>query len=109
MSAAWVGTTVLVTHASTHRSTQGIAQAIGRRPYTSTMTPKTDRDRDLVEELHEDARWSTWTNTIPRWRIGRRDRVPSDPGIRTFMLAAILVVGAVAGGIALIVLLLSTS
>ena len=73
------------------------------------MTRKGNRDRDLVQELHEDARWSMWTNTFTRWRIGRRDRVPSDPGIRTFMLAALLVIGAIAGVVTLIVLLLRTS
>jgi hypothetical protein len=73
------------------------------------MTRKGDRDRDLVQELREDAKWSMWTNTFPRWRIGRRDRVPSDPGIRTFMLAALLIVGAIAGVVALIVLLLRLS
>ncbi|HYZ12173.1 MAG TPA: hypothetical protein VFA08_01000 [Actinomycetota bacterium] len=69
------------------------------------MTDGSDADRDIVRELHGDQRWSTWTNSIERWR--RRQNLKGslrrDPGIGTFMLAALIVVGVVVGVIAFVV------
>jgi hypothetical protein len=76
--------------------------------YTATVGKKRERERDIVGELHEDARWSMWTNTFVRRRGWGRGSLPRDPGVRTFMLAAILIVGialAVAGFIAVVVAL----
>ena len=73
--------------------------------YTATVTKKRDRERDIVRELQEDAKWSMWTNTYTRKRYLGRPRFPPDgPGLRTYMLAAILVVGAVVAAIAIIAL-----
>jgi len=65
------------------------------------------RGRDVVSELHEDARWSTWTNSILRWRVrGRPGRFSRrDVSVWTFMAAAVAAGAAVAGVIGLIVLL----
>jgi hypothetical protein len=70
------------------------------------VSRKSRAERDIVQELHEDARWSMWTNSIERWR-GRlhRGSISPDPGIRTFMLAALLVAGVVVGAIVAVVLL----
>jgi hypothetical protein len=68
------------------------------------MTEGSDADPDIVRELHEDQRWSMWTNSIERWR-GRQNLKGSlrrDPGVATFMLAALVVVGVVVGAIALV-------
>jgi hypothetical protein len=68
------------------------------------MTEGPDADRDIVRELHEDQRWSMWTTSVERWR-GRQNLKGSlrrDPGVGTFMLAALVVVGIVVGAIALI-------
>lgn len=72
------------------------------------MTEGSDADRDIVRELHEDQRWSTCTNSIERWR-GRQNLTGSlrrDPGVGTFMLAALIVVG---GAIALVVFVFTLS
>ncbi len=79
------------------------------RPYTAAVTKEQDPERDIVRELQEDANWSMWTNAHQRWRDRPRGPVPSDPGVRTFMLAAGLVVGVVLGAVALIVLLFKLS
>jgi hypothetical protein len=71
------------------------------------MAKKRGRERDIVQELQEDAKWSSWTNSIERWRGRPRGSVPHDPGIRTFMLTAVLVVGLVLGVIGLVALLLA--
>jgi hypothetical protein len=71
------------------------------------MAKKRGRERDIVRELREDAKWSSWTNSIERWRGRPRGSVPHDPGIRTFMLTAVLVVGLVLGVIGLVALLLA--
>jgi len=71
------------------------------------MAKKRGRERDIVRELQEDANWSSWTNSIERWRGRPRGPVPRDPGVRTFMLAAVLIVGIVLGVIGLVVLLLA--
>ena len=76
--------------------------------YTATVTKKPDRDRDIVRELQEDAKWSTWTNTFGRQRgWGRPRSLPHGVGLRTYMLAAIIILGIVVGVIGLIALLLS--
>jgi hypothetical protein len=62
--------------------------------YTATVTKKRDRDRDIVRELQEDAKWSMWTNTFGRQRgWGRPRSVPHSVGLRTYMLAAIIILG----------------
>ena len=69
------------------------------------MTEGSDADRDIFRELHVDQRWSTWTNSIERWR-GQQNLTGSlrrDPGVGTFMLAALIVVVVVVGAIALVV------
>jgi hypothetical protein len=65
------------------------------------MARKRPRERDIVRELQEDAKWGSWTNSIERWRGRPRGSVPHDPSIWTFMLAAILIVGVGVGVIAL--------
>ena len=75
--------------------------------YTLTVTRRRDRERDIVEELQEDAKWSSWTNTFARQRGWGRGSLPRDPGLRTYMLAAVLVLGTVVAVIGLIVLLLN--
>jgi hypothetical protein len=69
------------------------------------MAKKRRGERDVVRELQEDAEWSSWTNSFERWRGRPRGSVPRDPGVRTFMLAAVLVVGVVVGVIGLVALL----
>jgi hypothetical protein len=70
------------------------------------VTKKRGRDRDIVQELQEDTQWSSWTNTFGRQRgWGRPRSLPHGVGVRTYMLAAIIIlgtVGAVAGLIALL-------
>ena len=57
---------------------------------------KRDRDRDIVRELQEDAKWSMWTNTFGRQRgWGRPRSLAHGVGIRTYMLAAIIILGTV--------------
>jgi hypothetical protein len=76
--------------------------------YTATATKKPDRDRDIVRELQEDAKWSMWTNTFGRQRgWGRPRSLPHGVGLRTYMLAAIIILGTVIGVIGLIALLLN--
>jgi hypothetical protein len=76
--------------------------------YTATVTKKPDRDRDIVRELQEDAKWSMWTNTFGRQRgWGRPRSLPHGVGLRTYMLAAVIVLGTVVGVIGLIALLLN--
>jgi hypothetical protein len=70
--------------------------------YTSTVTRRRDRERDVVRELQEDAKWSLFTNTYARKRYLGRGSLPRSPGLRTYMLAAVVVVGAVVGAIGLI-------
>jgi hypothetical protein len=70
------------------------------------VTRKRD-ERDIVRDLQEDAEWSSWTNTFERKRGWGRGSLPRDPGWRTFMLAAILVLGTVAAVIGFIALLLA--
>jgi hypothetical protein len=70
------------------------------------VTKKPDRDRDIVRELQEDAKWSMWTNTFGRRRgWGCPRSVPHGVGLRTYMLAAIIILGTVVGVIGLIALL----
>ena len=72
------------------------------------MTEKPDRERDVVRELQEDAEWSGWTNTFERHRgWGRPRSVQNDVGLRTFMLAALIIFGTVAAVVGLVALLLS--
>jgi hypothetical protein len=64
--------------------------------------------RDIVRELHEDAKWGIWTNTFGRQRgWGRPRSLPHGVGLRTYMLAAIIILGAVVAVIGLIALLLN--
>jgi hypothetical protein len=68
---------------------------------------KRDRDRDIVREFQEDAKWSMWTNTFGRQRgWGRPRSLAHGVGIRTYMLAAIIILGAVFAVIGIIALLL---
>jgi hypothetical protein len=72
------------------------------------MTKRRDRERDVVRELQEDAKWSSWTNTFARQRgWGRPRPLPHGVGLRTYMLAAVLILGSVVGVVGLIALLLS--
>jgi hypothetical protein len=71
------------------------------------VTKKRDRDRDVVQELQEDVKWSSFTNTFTRKRYLGRGWLLRDPGVRSYMLAAVLVVGAVVAVIGLIALLLN--
>ena len=72
------------------------------------MTKKRDRDRDIVREFQEDAKWSMWTNTFGRQRgWGRPRSVPHGVGLRTYMLAASIILGTMFAGIGLIALLLN--
>ena len=72
------------------------------------MTKKRDRDRDIVRELQEDAKWSMWTNTFGRQRgWGRPHSLPHGVGLRTYMLAAIIILGTVVATIGLIALLIN--
>lgn len=85
------------------------SRSAGNPPtYTATVTKKRDRDRDIVRDLQEDAKWSMWTNTFGRQRgWGRPRSVPHGVGLRTYMLAAIIILGAVVAAIGLIALLLN--
>ena len=78
-----------------------------RASYTSDMTRRRDRERDIVQELQEDTKWSAWTNTFERHRGWGRGSLPRDPGWRTFMLSAVVIVGIVVAVIGLIVLVLT--
>jgi len=84
-------------------------RSAGNAPiYTATVTKKRDRNRDIVRELQEDANWSMWTNTFGRQRgWGRPRSVPNGVGLRTYMLAAIIILGTVVAAIGLIALLLN--
>ena len=75
--------------------------------YTATVTKKRDGEPDIVRELQEDAKWSSWTNSIERWRGRPRGPVPRDPSIWTFMLAATLVFAIGVAVVGLIALILS--
>jgi hypothetical protein len=77
------------------------------RAYTAIVSDDDEEDRDIVRELHDDAEWSSWTNTFERWRGRPRGPHPSDPSVLTFMLAAILVAAVVLGAIGLVVFLFS--
>jgi hypothetical protein len=81
---------------------QGHAFAAQGRPTLRLLTRKRDRERDVVQELQEDAKWSSFTNTFTRKRYLGRGSLPRDPGLRTYMFAAVLVVGAVVAAIGLI-------
>jgi hypothetical protein len=72
------------------------------------VTRRRDRERDVVRELQEDAKWSTWTNTFGRQRgWGRPSSLPHGGGLRSYMLAAVIIVGTVVAVIGLIALLLT--
>ncbi|HET8525235.1 MAG TPA: hypothetical protein VFM81_01200 [Actinomycetota bacterium] len=72
------------------------------------MTEKQDRDQDIVQELQEDAQWSGWTNTFGRQRgWGRPRSLPHGVGLRTYMLAAVIILGAVLAAVGLTALLLN--
>jgi hypothetical protein len=65
-------------------------------------------DRDVLRELQEDAEWSGWTNTFGRQRgWGRPRSLRYGVGVRTYMLAALIILGSVAAVIGLIALLLT--
>ena len=70
------------------------------------MTRRRDRERDIVQELQEDAKWSPFTNTFTRHRGWGRS-LPRDPGVRTYMLAAVLIGGVVVAAIGIIALLIN--
>jgi hypothetical protein len=72
------------------------------------VTKKRNRERGIVRELQEDAKWSMWTNTFGRQRgWGRPRSLRYGPGLRTYMLAAVLILGTVVAVIAFIALLLN--
>jgi hypothetical protein len=72
------------------------------------VTKKRDRERDIVRELQEDAKWSMWTNTLGRQRgWGRPRSLPHGVGLRTYMLAAVIIFGTVVAVIGLTALLLN--
>ena len=72
------------------------------------MTRKRDRDRDIVQELQEDTQWSGWTNTFERHRgWGRPRSLWHGVGFGTYMLAAVIILGAVLGLIGVVTLLLN--
>jgi hypothetical protein len=73
------------------------------------MAKERDREPDIVRELQEDAEWSMWTNSFVRRRGWGRGSLPPNPGVRTFMLAAVLVVAAALGTVGIIVLLFNLS
>jgi hypothetical protein len=76
--------------------------------YTAIVTKKRDREQDIVRELQEDAKWSMWTNTFGRQRgWGRPRSLPYGVGLRTYMLAAVIILGTVVAVIGLIALLLN--
>jgi hypothetical protein len=76
--------------------------------YTATVAKKRDREPDIVRELQEDAKWSMWTNTFGRQRgWGRPRSLPYGVGLRTYMLAAVLILGTLVAVIGLIALLLN--
>ena len=76
--------------------------------YTATVTKKRDRERDIVRELQEDAKWSMWTNTFGRQRgWGRPRSLPHGVGLRTYMLAAVIILGTVVAVIGIIALILN--
>jgi hypothetical protein len=67
-----------------------------------------DRDRDVVQELREDAQWGGWTNTFGRHRgWGRPRSLRHGVGLRTYMLAAVIIVGAAVAAVGLVALLLN--
>jgi hypothetical protein len=71
------------------------------------LTKKREGERDIVRELQEDAKWSMWTNTFGRQRGWDRPRsVPYGVGLRTYMLAAVVILGTAVAVIGLIALLL---
>lgn len=73
------------------------------------VTRRKRRERDFVAELQEDARWSSYTNSIIRWPWTVRGSLSSarfpGPGLLSVLLAAILFVGIVLGVIALLLFL----
>jgi hypothetical protein len=76
--------------------------------YTADVTKKRDREPDIVAQLQEDAEWSSWTNTFGRQRgWGRPRQLRHGVGLRTYMLAAVIVLGTVAAVIGAIALLLT--
>jgi hypothetical protein len=76
--------------------------------YTATVTKRRDREPDIVRDLQEDANWSMWTNTFGRQRVwGRPRSLAHGVGLRTYMLAAVIIVGTVVAVIGLIALLLN--
>ena len=99
---------MLTRDAGTFRERRSEAAAGNAPTYTATVTKKRDRDPDIVRELQEDAKWSMWTNTFGRQRgWGRPRSVPHSVGLRTYMLAAIIILGTVVAVIGLIALLLN--
>jgi len=72
------------------------------------VTKKRDREQDIVRELQEDAKWSMWTNTFGRQRgWGRPRSLAYGPGLRTYMLAVVLILGMVVSVLGFIALLLN--
>jgi hypothetical protein len=67
---------------------------------------KRKRERDIVAELQEDARWSAYTNEIMR-STGRRPhlRRPRDVGLFTWMLISVVGFGLALGAVAVLLLL----
>jgi hypothetical protein len=72
------------------------------------VTKERDRERDIVQELQEDAKWSMWTNTFGRQRgWGRPRSLRHGVGLRTYMLAAVIILGTVVAATGLIALILN--
>ncbi|HEV8573057.1 MAG TPA: hypothetical protein VGR49_08455 [Actinomycetota bacterium] len=70
------------------------------------MARRRQRERDIVAELKEDARWSAYTNEFMR-STGRRPhfRRPRGVGLFTWMLISVVGFVLALGGIAVLLLL----
>jgi hypothetical protein len=71
-------------------------------------------DLDVVSKLHEDARWSMYTNTVvrwPEWVRGGRGLRPRPVGrdFFSYMRAAALIFGVVGAAIGAIILIVKIS
>jgi hypothetical protein len=84
-----------------------LAKPHAQSPYTADMA-KRDGEPDIVAQLQEDAEWSGWTNTFGRQRgWGRPRSLRHGVGLRTYMLAAVIILGTVAAVIGAIAFLLT--
>jgi hypothetical protein len=71
------------------------------------MARKRRREPDIVSELQEDAGWSWFTNSHIRWKARGRPGFPKGRvGMGTIMLSAAIVIAAIAGLAALVIVVL---